>query len=77
MSAAGGPWYRAAGWTYLRYANVCADLLRSVLKEPHKTKAATRGVISYRFSPYVDGKAGKQSALMLMYARHLQSIDPD
>ena len=62
MSAAGsGPWYRAAGWTYLRYANVCADLLRNVLKEPHKAKASTRGVISYRFSPYVDGKAGKQS----------------
>jgi F-type H+-transporting ATPase subunit epsilon len=61
MSSAGtGPWYRAAGWTYLRYSNVCADLLRAVLKEPLKAKAASRGIISYRFSPYVDGKAGKQ-----------------
>lgn len=56
-----GPWYRAAGWSYLRYSNVCADLLRNVLKEPHKAKAKLREVISYRFSPYVDGKQGKQS----------------
>jgi F-type H+-transporting ATPase subunit epsilon len=56
-----GPWYRVAGWSYLRYANVCADLLRNVLKEPYKTKAASRQIISYRFSPFVEGKAGKQS----------------
>ena len=31
-----GPFYRAAGLTYLRYANICADMMRSVLKEPFK-----------------------------------------
>ena len=59
-----GPWYRAVGWSYLRYSNVCADLLRNVLKEPHKSKAASRQIIAYKFVPYNDGKAGKQSECM-------------
>lgn len=46
--------------SFLRYANVSADLLRNVLKEPFKTKAQARQVIAFRFSPYADGKAGKQ-----------------
>lgn len=61
MSSAGGPFYRAAGMTFLRYANISADLLRNVLKEPHKAKAQARQVISYRFSAYTDSKAGAQS----------------
>jgi F-type H+-transporting ATPase subunit epsilon len=61
MSSAGGPFYRAAGLTFLRYANISADLLRNVLKEPFKTKAQARQVISYRFSPFADGKQGQQS----------------
>eukprot|EP00197_Chlamydomonas_leiostraca_P006313 CAMPEP_0202865432 /NCGR_PEP_ID=MMETSP1391-20130828/5995_1 /ASSEMBLY_ACC=CAM_ASM_000867 /TAXON_ID=1034604 /ORGANISM="Chlamydomonas leiostraca, Strain SAG 11-49" /LENGTH=75 /DNA_ID=CAMNT_0049545277 /DNA_START=118 /DNA_END=345 /DNA_ORIENTATION=+ len=65
MSSAGGPFYRAAGMTFLRYANISADLLRNVLKEPFKTKAQARQVISYRFSPYSDGKAGQQTVLDL------------
>lgn len=58
MSALSGPWYRAAGWSYLRYSNVCADLLRSVLKEPHKTKAMQRQALNFKQVPYVDGKGG-------------------
>ncbi len=54
-----GPFYRAAGLTFLRYANISADLLRNVLKEPFKSKAQARSAISYRYAPYDDGKAGK------------------
>jgi F-type H+-transporting ATPase subunit epsilon len=53
---AAGPFYRAAGLTYLRYANICADMMRSVLKEPFKTKAMQRQVISFRASTWKDGK---------------------
>ena len=56
-----GPFYRAAGLSYLRYANIAADLLRSVLKEPFKTKAQARQVIAYRFSAFLDGKAARPS----------------
>ncbi len=47
--------------SYLRYANLCADYLRSVMKEPFKTKAELRQIISFRSAPYVDGKAGPTS----------------
>lgn len=51
-----GPFYRAAGLSYLRYANICADLMRSVLKEPFKTKALQRQAIYFRSSTWKDGK---------------------
>jgi F-type H+-transporting ATPase subunit epsilon len=53
---AAGPFYRAAGLTYLRYANICADMMRSVLKEPFKGKAAQRAAISFRSSTWKDGR---------------------
>ena len=62
---AAGPFYRAAGMSYLRYANICADMLRGVLKEPFKTKALQRQVVSYRSSTWADGKAGPGGELLL------------
>ena len=47
--------------SYLRYANLCADYLRNVMKEPFKTKAELRQVIFFRSAPYSDGKAGPTS----------------
>ncbi len=47
------------GMTYVRYVNIAADLLRSVLKEPYKTKAANRSIIHYKTTGYADGKQGK------------------
>jgi F-type H+-transporting ATPase subunit epsilon len=49
--------------TFLRYVNIGADLLRNVLKEPHKTKAQARSVIHYKYTPFTDGKQGKPSRL--------------
>lgn len=60
-STASGPFYRVAGMSYVRYANLCADYLRSVMKEPFKTKAQARQVVFFRSSPYSDGKAGASS----------------
>jgi len=57
MSApASGPFWRAAGMSYVKYANICADMMRSVLKEPFKTKALQRQTIYFRSSKFVDGK---------------------
>jgi F-type H+-transporting ATPase subunit epsilon len=55
---AAGPFYRAAGLTYLRYANICADMMRNVLKEPFKTKALQRQTIYFRAAKWADGKQG-------------------
>lgn len=54
-----GPFYRAAGLTYLRYANICADMMRNVLKEPFKSKALQRQTIYFRSSKWTDGKMDK------------------
>jgi F-type H+-transporting ATPase subunit epsilon len=57
MSApASGPFWRAAGMSYLKYANICADMMRGVLKEPFKSKAMQRQSIYFRSSKFVDGK---------------------
>jgi F-type H+-transporting ATPase subunit epsilon len=59
---ASGPFYRAAGMSYVRYANICADMLRNVMKEPYKTKAMQRQAITFRTSTYAaDGKPLTQS----------------
>ncbi|MCI20041.1 ATP synthase subunit epsilon mitochondrial-like, partial [Trifolium medium] len=36
------PFWRAAGMTYITYSNICANLVRNCLKEPHKTEALSR-----------------------------------
>ncbi|PNH04629.1 ATP synthase subunit epsilon, mitochondrial [Tetrabaena socialis] len=60
MCPPSGPFYRVAGMSYVRYANLCADFLRSVMKEPFKTKAAQRQVVFFRTSPVVNGKQEAQ-----------------
>lgn len=70
---AAGPFYRAAGMTYLRYANICADLLRNVLKEPAKTKAMQRGAIYFRSATFHDGKQGPQGDQSTLYASGIVS----
>jgi F-type H+-transporting ATPase subunit epsilon len=64
MSApASGPFWRAAGMSYLKYANICADMLRSVLKDSYKAKALPQQAIYFRSSKFVDGKQSTPGAL--------------
>jgi hypothetical protein len=42
--------------SYLKYANICADMMRGVMKEPFKSKQVPRGSIYFRASKVVDGK---------------------
>eukprot|EP00850_Spirogloea_muscicola_P003053 SM000012S25315 [mRNA] locus=s12:198228:198635:- [translate_table: standard] len=54
-----GGYWRAAGMTYLSYANACAAHLRACLKEPYKTQVATREAVHYKLSKWSDGQAQK------------------
>lgn len=47
--------------SYVRYANLCADYLRAVMKEPFKTKALARQTVYFRSTPVSDGKQGVAS----------------
>ncbi|KAG2492564.1 hypothetical protein HYH03_009226 [Edaphochlamys debaryana] len=58
MCPPSGPFYRVAGMSYVRYANLCADYLRAVMKEPFKTKALQRQTVFFRQTPVADGKQG-------------------
>lgn len=49
------PYWRAAGLSYVAYANACAAHLRKCLKEPFKTQSATREQVHYKFSNWEDG----------------------
>lgn len=64
---AAGPFYRAAGLSYLRYANICADMMRNVLKEPFKSKALQRQTIYFRSAKWSDGKQNTPGAAKCVY----------
>ncbi|CAK0783321.1 hypothetical protein CVIRNUC_006520 [Coccomyxa viridis] len=59
-SAAASSYWRVAGMSYLKYANLCADMVRGSLKEPTKTKAKLREAVYYRAATWKDGKPEKQ-----------------
>ncbi|KAI5065590.1 hypothetical protein GOP47_0020285 [Adiantum capillus-veneris] len=52
---ASGPFWRAAGMTYVAYVNTCSSLVRKCLKEPHKSEAATREQVFYKVSMWEEG----------------------
>ena len=43
MSASSSSFYRLAGLSYVRYANLCAEVLRASLKEPFLGKVRLAG----------------------------------
>lgn len=46
--------------SYLKYSNICADMVRAALKEPMKSKAKAREAIYYRSAIWKDGQPEKQ-----------------
>lgn len=60
-SGAASAYWRVAGMTYLKYANLCGDMVRAALKEPLKTKAAAREVVYFNSTPWASGKAGEST----------------
>eukprot|EP00873_Tetraselmis_striata_P005579 jgi/Tetstr1/425843/TSEL_016220.t1 len=63
MSApvAASAYWRIAGMSYLKYANLCGDMVRSAMKEgPSKVAAKQRELVYYRSSAWEGGKPTKQ-----------------
>ncbi len=50
--------WKAAGLTYLKYSNICAKTVRSVLKGDAKVQAMKREEIVLRRSIWENGKQG-------------------
>lgn len=59
-TAAASAYWRVAGMSYLKYSNLCADMVRAALKEPVKAKAKAREVIYYRSAVWKNGVPEKQ-----------------
>ncbi|KAI8550315.1 hypothetical protein RHMOL_Rhmol06G0095700 [Rhododendron molle] len=60
-SNAAVPFWRAAGMTYITYSNICANLVRNCLKEPHKSEALNREKVHFSVAKWVDGKPQRPS----------------
>lgn len=60
-SNAAVPFWRAAGMTYVKYSNICANLVRNCLKEPNKSESISREKVHFSVSKWVDGKPQKPS----------------
>ena len=52
--------WRVAGMSYLKYSNLCADMVRAALKEPVKLKAKTREAVYFRSAVWKNGAPEKQ-----------------
>ncbi len=48
--------WRQAGISYLRYANICAQVVRRSLKEPLKAKAVQRDAANMKVQTFEGGK---------------------
>jgi F-type H+-transporting ATPase subunit epsilon len=58
------PYWRAAGMTYVGYANACAVLVRKCMKEPFKSQTATRERVHFKLSQWLDGVPQQPSKLI-------------
>jgi len=58
-------YWRAAGMTYIGFANECAVVLRKCMKEPFKTQSLSREKVHYKFSLYADGQQQKSGEFLL------------
>lgn len=73
-SAAASSYWRVAGMTYLKYSNLCADMVRASLKDPLRAKAKTREAVYFRAALWEDGKPTKQCAVLPHMAEHVPCI---
>ncbi|KAJ0008443.1 hypothetical protein Pint_30503 [Pistacia integerrima] len=69
-SNAAVPFWRAAGMTYITYSNICANLVRNCLKEPHKTEAINREKVHFSISKWEGGKPQRPSLFDLIHLKH-------
>ena len=56
-------YWRAAGMTYLKYSNTCAELVRQALKEPLRSKVLNRAGFMMTKGEWEGGKIVQRSKL--------------
>jgi len=62
--AAASAYWRIAGMSYLKYSNLCGDMVRSAMKDgPAKVAAKQREVVYYRSSVWEEGAPTKQGPI--------------
>jgi len=71
-SAAASAYWRVAGMSYLKYANLCADMVRAALKEPMKSNALKRETIFYRGTRWTEGKPGESGKVIGVWQSDLR-----
>ena len=54
-------YWRAAGMTYLKYSNTCAELVRQALKEPARSKMLNKAGYSMVKGEWEAGKIVQRS----------------
>ena len=50
-------YWRIAGMSYLKYSNMCGEVVRASLKEPFFSQAKAREAVYMKASKFVGGKA--------------------
>jgi F-type H+-transporting ATPase subunit epsilon len=50
-------YWRNAGFSFVKYSNLCAAVTRNALKEPVRSQAKQRDAVSLVIMPWVNGKA--------------------
>ena len=56
-------YWRAAGMTYLKYSNTCAELVRQALKEPLRSQGLNRAGFSMLKGHWEDGKIVQRTVI--------------
>ena len=59
-AAQASAYWRAAGMSYLKYANMCAGLVRGAVKEPLREGMKAREAVYYRSSKWKGGTQAEQ-----------------
>ncbi|CAI0410456.1 unnamed protein product [Linum tenue] len=49
--------------TYISYSNICANIVRNCLKEPHKSDALAREKVHFTVTKWSEGKPEKPSKI--------------
>ena len=70
----GSAYWRAAGMTYIKFATLCAVVVRKCQKEPFKTQSLTREKVHYKYAPYADGVQQKSGEFLLLISTNISTL---
>merc|ERR1712046_237576 len=50
-------YWRLAGMSYLKYANLCAEMTRAAMKQTLRDQVKSRDAVTFKMTPFKNGKA--------------------